>query len=282
MLICKSNKIITTIQLLIFAAAFIISLSGCATPYTPVDTTNINDLKNLTQQQMRANKPTVSKIRLEALKDTALTIGSQGGLAWRANQLNIMFNQNAAELDQTFNFNGLLLDKNVIPPVLEYSQQSLNLAAPDVIRLSDSTYKIIKQAHFVTTAPTWREYLLMPYKKPGLPDSTLLPKSKRERKIWEKYIEIGWQNGIKQANTIYSNNLAELQRDFNGMILYKKLLAQNIVSKPFVAEANIGTTSNLDRSEIHVNDRILRITAIPKLNPNSKKWRPVLVTKDES
>ena len=62
------------------------------------------------------------------------------------------------------------------------------------------------------------------------------------------------------------------------MLLYRKLLTQNMVSKPFVAKADIGTTTNANNTEIHVNDRILRITAIPKLNPNSKKWHPILET----
>lgn len=281
MQICKIYKTINKIKLALFATFFAFVLTSCAAPRRHVDTTNLNDLQNLTQQQFLAHRPTGSGIRIDALKETALTIGSQGGLAKRTNQINNMLHNNENKLSQVFNFNGLLLDKSILPPVLVSSEQSLDLTGPDIIRLSDSTYKIIKQAHFVTTAPTWREYLLLDYEKPELPDSTLLPRSKRERKIWKKYVRIGWKKGLEQADSIYNQNLAELHRDFNGMVLYKKLLSQNIVSKPYVAEADIGTTSNVDNTEIHVNDRILRITAIPKLNPNSKQWRPILVTKDE-
>jgi defect-in-organelle-trafficking protein DotC len=254
------------------------ALVSCAMQQRSFDTTNLNDLRNLSQQATLAGKPTVGKIRLEALKDTALSIGAQGGLAHRARQIDKILLCNSRDLTNTYDFNNLILDKNVLPPVLEYSEQSLNLASPDIIRVSDNIYKIIKQAHFVTTAPTWRDYLWLSYKKPALPDSTLLPRDKRERKIWKEYIDIGWKNGMKQADTIHANGLAELKRDFQGMMLYRKLLSQNMVSKPFVAEANIGVTSNVDRSEIRVNDRVLRITAIPKLNPNSKQWRSTLVT----
>lgn len=254
-------------------------LASCATSHRSFDTANICDLKNLSQQEAMSNKPTIGRIRMQALKDTALSIGAQGGLANRARDIDAILLCNAKNLSLAFNFSRLILDKNVLPPVLEYSEQSLNLASPNIIRISDNIYKIIKQAHFVTTAPTWRDYLWMDYQKPALPDSTLLPRDKKERTIWKQYIEIGWKNGTKQADTIYGNGLAKLKRDFEGMMLYRKLLSQNMVSKPFVAEANIGVTSNADRSEIRVNDRILRITSIPKLNPRAKLWHPVLVTK---
>jgi len=271
MLIHKLNKIL-------LCTLLSCGLAGCATQRS-FDTTNLNDLRNLSQQATLAGKPTGSKIRIGALKNTALSIGAQGGLANRAKQIDKILLCNARNLTNTYDFNNLILDKNVLPPVLEYSEQSLNLASPDIIRVSDNIYKIIKQAHFVTTAPIWRDYLWLNYKKPDLPDSTLLPRDKRERAIWKEYINIGWKNGMKQADTICANGLAKLKRDFQGMMLYRKLLSQNMISKPFVAEANIGVTSNVDRSEIRVNDRILRITAIPKLNPNSKQWRPTLVTK---
>jgi len=188
------------------------SLAGCATSQRSFDTTNINDLKNLSQQATMSNKPTIGRIRIQALKDTALSIGAQGGLANRAREIDAILSCNARNLSLAFNFNLLILDKNVLPPILEYSQQSLNLANPNTIRISDDIYKIIKQAHFVTTAPIWRDYLWLNYQKPDLPDSTLLPRDKKERAIWKQYIDIGWKNGIKQANTIYANGLAELKR----------------------------------------------------------------------
>lgn len=141
-------------------------LTGCASSQAPVDTTNFNDLVNLSRQQIVAEQPTGSKIRLQAIKETAMTLGAQGGLAWRAEQLNTMLESNRSTLSQVFNFNGLLLDKNILPPVLEQSNQSLNLANSTSLRIADRTYKIIQQARFVTTAPNWDQYLLMQYKNP--------------------------------------------------------------------------------------------------------------------
>ncbi len=262
-------------------------LGGCATgmqsaqPQTKINTANLQNLQNLTNHST-ATGTTVSKIRLDALKETALTLGAQGGLAARSKQINAQTLQNSSALDQIFNFNRLMMDNNVLPPVLVEARQSMNLDNGTTIRLSGQIYKIIQQAQFVTTAPNWRQYLMLDFPNPSIPDSTLLPKNHAERVLWNTYIQEGWQQGIQQANNIYRDDLARLQRDFKGMILYRKLLAENIVSKPYVAKTNLGITSNKDHSQLYINDRVLRITALPQLNPNSSSWKPIVETNDGS
>jgi defect in organelle trafficking protein DotC len=259
-------------------------LGGCATSMQApqdkkTDTANLENLQQLTNNSTPSGA-SVGKIRLDAIKDTALTLGAQGGLAARAKQINQQTLQNSASLDQIFNFNRLILDNNVLPPVLVEASQSMNLDSSTAIRLSGQIYKIIQQAQFVTTAPNWRQYLLLDFSNPTVPDSTLLPKNHTERTLWNKYIQEGWQQGIQQANNIYRDNLARLQRDFKGMILYRKLLAENIVSSPYVAKTNLGVTSNKDHSQLYINDRVMRITALPQLNPNSSSWKPIVETND--
>ena len=62
------------------------------------------------------------------------------------------------------------------------------------------------------------------------------------------------------------------------MILYRKLLAMNMVSPPYVSNTELGVTG--DGDEIRIDDRVLRITALPALNINSNEWRAA-VAKDE-
>ena len=62
------------------------------------------------------------------------------------------------------------------------------------------------------------------------------------------------------------------------MILYRKLLAMNIVSPPYVSHTDLGVTG--DGHEIHIDDKVLRITALPQLNINSNEWKAAL-QKDE-
>ncbi|WP_058533344.1 type IV secretion system DotC family protein [Legionella saoudiensis] len=219
------------------------------------------------------------KFRQMALKETALSLGAQAGLAWRAKAIDEQLAKQTRTLDTIYDFNALTLEHNILPPVLLEGRNTLNLADAQNIRVADRTYKVAKQAHFVTTPPTWRQYLWLDYVKPEYPNYTLLPKTKLEKKIWCMYVAKGWKNGIEQANTILEENIARIKEDFGGMILYRKLLAMNMVSPPYVSHTDLGVTG--DASEIRIDDRVLRITALPALNINSNEWRAA-VAKDEN
>ncbi len=114
----------------------------------------------------------------------------------------------------------------------------------------------------------------MDYQAPEMPLPAFLPKTAEERTIWRKYATMGWQDGIIQANTIFSDNLARLTRDYTGMVLYRSLLLKGMVSKPFVAHTNLGITG--DSTDLHINDQIFRITALPKLQTNAQRWNPIV------
>jgi len=256
------------LNLLAFAITLLIA--GCSSSKSSVELSNIEALKSPTSSK-------ISTIRQDVLKQTARSIGAQASLSWRSRQLNLMLNSQKRNLDRIFNFNYLTLDKNVLPPILVEGRNNLNLADDFTIRVSDHEYQIVQPPRFVTAPPNWRNYIWMSYKKPETPNSTLLPQNAAERKIWNEYIQVGWDEGVTQADQIFSANLARLQRDYEGMILYRKLLAQNMVTPPYVSQAELGVTG--DGNNIHINDRVLRITAIPQLQIDSKNWRPVISTK---
>jgi defect-in-organelle-trafficking protein DotC len=214
-------------------------------------------------------------VRNLAIQDTALSVGAQAGLACRSKQINLVLAQHAKTLDQIFNFNLMMLPHNVLPPVLDQSEESLNLADNNTIRIADRTYQIVSQARFVTVPPTWRDYLWLSYTQPQIPVSDLLPKNAEERSVWRCYAAIGWKQGITQANEIYATNLARLKRDYLGMVRYRVLLNQGMVSAPYVARTDLGVTGN--SSTLRINDQVLRITALPSLQTNSRRWKTVVV-----
>jgi defect in organelle trafficking protein DotC len=262
----------------IFLPACSVSVSTQA----PVgDTESLAGLQSMVNTKKRnANKKaSMSKIREMALKETALSLGAQSGLAWRAKYIDEQLTRQARNLDTIYDFNALILEHNVLPPVLLEGRNTLNLADTQTIRVSDRVYKVSKQAHFVTTPPNWRQYLWMDYQKPAYPNVTLLPTNKDEREVWIYYIDKGWNNGVEQANTILEESLARIKEDFNGMILYRKLLAMNMVSPPYVSHTDLGVTG--DGAEIHIDDRVLRITALPELNTHSNEWRAAVAQDEE-
>lgn len=217
----------------------------------------------------------IASIRFQALQEEGLSLGAQAGLAARAKVINCQLEKNAKYLNQIFNFHLLLLPCSILPPVLVEGRQVLNLADKTTIRIADREYAIIQQARFVTAPPHWREYLFLDFTQPETPDQTMLPKSAEERRVWKKFLTQGWNDGINQANTIYADNLARLKRDYAGMIRYRTLLAQHMVTAPYVAKTNLGITC--DSSGMRINDQVLRITALPELCTDSRNWKPGVV-----
>jgi defect-in-organelle-trafficking protein DotC len=137
----------------------------------------------------------------------------------------------------------------------------------------------VQQARFATTAPNWREYLWLNFNKPTLPDRTLLPRTSEENKVWRAGIHAGWEKGTQQAYSIFQQNLARLKRDFRGMLLYRKLLEEKMISPPFVSRTELGVTG--DGEDMRVNDQVLRIVELPKLQTNSRRWNAIVVKRDE-
>jgi defect-in-organelle-trafficking protein DotC len=219
------------------------------------------------------------KFRQMALKETALSLGAQAGLAWRARVIDEQLTKQTRTLDTIYDFNTLILEHNILPPVLLEGRNTLNLADAQSIRVADRIYRVAKQSHFVTTPPTWRQYLWLDYVKPDYPNYTMLPKTKVEKQVWCIYTAKGWKKGVEQANIILEENIARIKEDFGGMILYRKLLAMNMVSPPYVSHTDLGITG--DGNELRIDDRVLRITALPALNINSSEWRAA-VAKDEN
>ncbi|GJM07236.1 MAG: type IV secretion system protein DotC [marine bacterium B5-7] len=258
-----------------------LSLVAC-TPHASVDQEHptLSQIESMNSRQFTEKSTKSNSIRLAALRDTAMGYAAQQALAERSDQINALLNKQAKQLDHVFNFSNIMLDHHVVPPVLEVGNNALRLDGAQTIRISDKNYKILKQAHFATVSPSWRDYLWMNFTKPAKPDITLLPKNHAEQAYWKKYSAQGWHNGLSQANQILDQNLGRLKRDYEGMVLYHELLARHMVSQPYVAKTEMGITGGGDHMNIH--DQLLRITALPGLNVETSKWKTALRYDDDN
>jgi len=266
-----------------FITIFTAILAGCSSNNssgsTTLNTTTSNDKQTYSSKSSindlssssGEKKSSVSALRIQILRETALSVGARGGLAYRTKQINKLLSSYDAQLARVFNFRGMLLEHDVLPPVLVEARNALSLTGNDIIRIADVNYQILHQAKFVTSPPHWRDYLWMNYSSPESPDKSLLPANKGEKIVWQKYIDEGWQAGLAQAESIFKENISRLQRDYTGMIRYRKLLAQQMVSPPYVASLDMGVTGN--DSNLTVNDRMLRITAFPSFQTDGGQWK---------
>jgi defect-in-organelle-trafficking protein DotC len=280
------------------------------------DELSLVNLKAINQDKSKAQHSEAggTTMRSVALHEMALSMGMRAGLYFRAQEINAELLTYNTVLDEVFDFRELILEDRIVPPVLIEAVKTMDakslvslpttedsfllnnnpvgqaLANAKVrveraqnnfttLRITDRAYKLIRQARFAVTLPSWRDYLQLEYTRPMLPETSILPKDQIEQDVWAKGVEEGWKMGLTQADQIFVQNLMLLRRDYLGMLRYRKLLAMNMVSAPFVAKRQYGVTG--DGDEIKINDRVLTITALPSLKVDSKLWRPHLIQEQE-
>lgn len=217
-------------------------------------------------------------IRDRAIRQAGESLGMQTGLAMESRVIDKILTAHSHQLDQIFDFRLLMYNNNVLPPVIISDRNSLQIGDQgDVLHIAGQTYRLIQQVRFVTAPPTWRDYLWMAYPYPQYPDHVLLPKNAHERAIWQKAVNVGWDEGIEQGITIFQVNLNRLNRDFNGMVLYQQLLVQNMVSPYYISQYNHGITGN--GQHVTIDNRVLQITTKPALQFHATTWQPALIMK---
>jgi len=214
----------------------------------------------------------VAPIRYNAIRETAMTYGSQAGLAYRSHEILKNLEASAQKLDVVYNFQALMVEGNVVPPVLTELTEVFDQPSDDHIRVIGKVYRIDQQARFSYTPPSWRSYVHRDYAFDQNVVANVAPKSDEELKIWRASVEEGYKLGEQLANANLSENFARLQKDFRGMILYHRMLTDGMVTKPYVASSNLGVTRTADGA-MHVGEVILRITANPDFVDAPGSWQ---------
>ncbi|WP_192484600.1 MULTISPECIES: type IV secretory system conjugative DNA transfer family protein [Cysteiniphilum] len=214
-------------------------------------------------------------LREKAVKQAALELGVQTGLYFGQQEINERLDQIRAMLYQVYNFNTLLLSRNIMPPVIETGYNQSNVSANErEVQLNGQVYKIVKQAYFVSNVPTWRDYLITNVVKPDPPDKSILPKNDAEKKIWQETIRKAWETGVEQSVEIFKQNLYRLKRDFSGMVMYYELLNRNMVVLPYVKEASKAIVNKTNY--LAIDNRNYQLSVEPQFQGNSKNWRALL------
>lgn len=213
-----------------------------------------------------------NKIRLDAVKDTAASLGARLALKERMSSINNDLSNNAGNMDKIFNFSSIVIDSDVLPPVISEANDTYNQSSQDEVRVSDKIYKIEKDSRFVAVTPTWRDYFRAEFGSltAEMPHKSMLPKNAEEKQVWDVWLKNGWNQGVKQANDMFTENMSLLKRDYNGMLRYKALYKQGVVSKPYIARTNMGVTGG--GRQLNIEDKVYRITDHSSLNVSKDKW----------
>lgn len=178
----------------------------------------------------------IEPARLNMLKEAACSLGARGGLARRSREIKYRYEQMSTELSTVYNFQSIMLENGLLPPVIVKAVNTTRQASDTEIQFAGVTYTMDKPARLVTVAPTWRQYLYSGLEQNDVdpPPVDFLPKNKTERELWQGEVKRCWDMGVSQANDILRYNQSELKKDFYGMLQYKILALKGEVKVPLV------------------------------------------------
>lgn len=216
-------------------------------------------------------------IRQDALKEAALSFGARGGLAKRTFEIRQELDLRARYMDKVYNFEQLLIAApsgfQIEPPIIT---EGLNAMIIDYggqeAAVADKIFNIIKNAKIVSAPRNWRTYLEREWGEVIPPPDILLPRDEEERETWREYVKKGWKLGYEQADEIFQDDLNRLTLDFEGMVRFKTLLAQGMVSPPYALQVDRGITGGGE--EMKVGDRAVQITGVPEFVTGADQWKP--------
>lgn len=216
-------------------------------------------------------------IRAEAIREAAISYGARAGLAFRTYAITTELEDRARHMDKVFDFTQLLVPAPsgllIEPPIINESINALLIEGNgQEAAVSDRVYNIVNNARIVSTSRNWRDYLRRSWDVVDPPPDLLLPENDEERELWIELVNKGWVEGVKQANEIFEADLAKLKTDFNGMIRYRILLAQGMISPPYALQVDRGITGGGEI--LRVGDRAVQITGVPALITGANTWQP--------
>jgi defect-in-organelle-trafficking protein DotC len=216
-------------------------------------------------------------MRKEAQKEAALSYGARGGLAKRNYQIMERVKGFDPALDRVFNFRALLIKAPsgllIEPPIVKESSDALVITeGGDEAAVANEVFAINKRAKIVSAPRDWRHYLVQSWAEVPPPPRILWPKNLEEQMNWDAWVAEGWQAGIEQADQIFEENVNRIVADYDGMVRYKVLLAQGMISAPFATHEDRGVTGGSNR--MRVGDSALRITGPSQFLTKAELWKP--------
>ncbi|MDD4615517.1 MAG: type IV secretory system conjugative DNA transfer family protein [Alphaproteobacteria bacterium] len=218
------------------------------------------------------------QIRADAIKEAALSYGARGGLAHRTFEIQRRLAEYDTSMSKAFNFKRLLIAAPsgllIEPPVITEGLRAVIVSSGgQSAAVADRIYRINRIARIVTAARDWRLYLERDWGFVDPPATILLPKTEEEKAAWKAFVKQGWEEGMKQAEETFEADIDRMVNDYTGMIRYRELLAQKMISPPFAAADDRGVTGG--GSEMRIGDRGVVIMGQSSLIPQSNIWTPV-------
>ena len=239
---------------------------------------SLSELQNIPKENRITDDAMPLDIRKDAQREAALSYGARGGLAWRTYHIRQELDTRADYMDKVFDFRQLLIPAPsgllIEPPIISEQLDAMIIDASGLeAAVADQVLNISRNARIVSAPRTWRAYLERSWGEVTPPPDILRPNNKEERELWKAAVAEGWEAGVEQANEIFQTDLNKLTADYKGMVRYRMLLTQGMVSPPYALQKDRGVTGG--GNEMRVGDRSVAITGLPELKTQYQEWLPV-------
>lgn len=212
------------------------------------------------------------QLRLNSILNVAMQYGVESALYYRGKEFQKKLAQNEAELMQAFNYEMLMLGNGKIKPaVIDKVDYSIQTEDRRTQRKIKTQYKLVEQSELVIDAPSHVDFFVnLNFRKPKAPNKYLIPVQDDEKAAWRRGVELGWSEGIQQADQIIQHNTRSLLRNYLGSIRFHILLKMNVVTEPTAVETTIGTTAS--GNVLNVGESVYELVDLPNFNDNEMEW----------
>ena len=224
----------------------------------------------MARSDLKTREELISRtLKLKAMTDYAKSVAIRSGIKARMKKINEVLTTNSRDLDAIYDFNTLMIDGKVIPPVISEASNLYNQKNGTQINRAQKIFKIERQARFASTAPAWQEYLSFPvessaFERYAYVAGEMKPKDDVELKAWQDATVEGWNLGVNQANIILKQGLARLNRDYIGMVRFHQFVMQGKLTMPVINQYNLYDSN--DGMTMVIDEDMLRISVLPTFN----------------
>jgi len=220
------------------------------------------------------------QLRLNSILNVAMQYGVESALYYRGKEFQRFLDENQASLMQSFNYEMLMLGNGKIKPaVIDKVDYSLATEDKRTQRKIKTQYKLVEQSELVQDAPSYVDFFVnLNFKKPKTPNKYLIPVENDEKRAWRRGVELGWVEGVQQADQIIQHDTRSLLRNYLGSIRFHILLKMNVVTEPTAIETTIGTTAS--GNVLNVGESVYELVNLPNFNDKELEWNALPLIDD--
>ena len=212
------------------------------------------------------------QLRLNSILNVAMQYSVESALYFRGKEFQKKLTQNEAQLMQAFNYEMLMLGNGKIKPaVIDKVDYSIQTEDKRTQRKIKTQYKLVEQSELVLDAPSHVDFFVnLNFRKPKSPNKYLIPVQDDEKEAWRRGVELGWSEGIQQADQIIQHDTRSLLKHYLGSIRFHILLKMNVVTEPTAVETTIGTTAS--GNVLNVGESVYELVNLPNFNDREMEW----------